>query len=51
MNNEMDKNEPHHSADKVMPNDVKPGQENGEATSPRKTIGSLLRDEREKQGL
>jgi len=51
MNNEMNNKEHHHSTDKVMSHDVKPDQENGEATSPSKTIGNLLRDEREKQGL
>jgi len=47
----MNEKKHHHSAEKVMSHDVKPGQENGEATSPNKTIGSLLRDEREKKGL
>ncbi len=51
MNNEINKKEHRHSADKITSHDVKPDQENGEATSPSKTIGNLLRDEREKQGL
>ena len=47
----MNEKKHHHSTDKVMSRDVKPDQENSEKKSPNKTIGAVLRDEREKKGL